>query len=123
MARGDELHSLTSLDLDDLLRRLGQDVRSAALPLGPGSDRRIGIAWIRSHWALLKATLCGSKLSKALTRDSESENEIRDAAALIDVALSPVLAKAGIAAPTVTVAVIIAKYGVGRLCADEVFEP
>src|SRR3954449_7285388 len=84
-----EIARLAELDESELLKELGQSLRTAATSPGPGGDRRIAIAWIRSHWSQLKQHLCNSTVQQMLNGRGDHENGIRDTAAVIDLILSP----------------------------------
>lgn len=106
--------------IDSLLQDIGRSVRIGATPLGPDGDGRLGRAWLRSQWTRLKESLCGSTAQRALNVNPDSETRIRDIAAVADVLLQPVYRNSGI--PVASLAVVLAKHGLDRLCGEETFE-
>ncbi|MFJ2162836.1 hypothetical protein [Streptomyces sp. NPDC087856] len=99
---------LLSSGLDELIVRLGGQLLSADVSLGPEEEargRQYGSSWLAERWESIRRQLCGT-VGNRLTGDLST-----DIGAVADVL------SATFHGPVVfTVSAIVVKYGVERLC-------
>ena len=106
------LERLLLLDEDELLDDLGQQL--AGIGFGPGGDEDDGEAarrWLDRNTASLRRMICGNPVLQDLT--AESSDTLAEAGAVADLLADLLGMPVG-----ATVAAILVKRGLRRLCAD-----
>ncbi len=106
----EELAALLSLDERQLLLRLSEQVALGVGPLDPQRKLAIARAWMDAQQERLRDAVCGDPRVRAL-RDDASAGDLELAAAICDL----VATIAG-GLPTATVAMLLVRRGLDRLC-------
>ena len=110
---GAEIARLLSLDEQRLYELIGRELTGRqALPMTPAELAERGRKWFRAHRDQIQRSVCDSRTLRELT---ERSDELQLVAAIADL----IAAICVDVAPT-TVAVLLLKHGLNRLC-DEVW--
>jgi len=103
----DRLRRLFELDGDALLEQLADDVAAGVGPLDPERKRAVARAWMEAQEDRFRDAVCGDPRVQA----ARSGDSLTLAAAIADL-LTPVLG----VPPAASVAVLLARRGLDRLC-------
>jgi hypothetical protein len=109
----ESLEDLAEFSIDDLLRQLADALAPGGSPLDPDHKRAVGLALLRGWFAEVRSSLCSSTLASHVPSDKETV--IRDAAAVTDM----IGAMTGHGVPLATFSVLVVKYGLAQLCAED----
>ncbi|MTD47337.1 hypothetical protein GKE82_24330 [Conexibacter sp. W3-3-2] len=104
----DDLQRLLDLDDDLLLVQLADDVAAGVGPLDPDRKRRIAKAWLDAQEDRLRDAVCSDPRVSAARADGE--------ALLIAAAIADLVAPLFGGPPAATVAVLLVRRGLDRLC-------
>lgn len=110
----DEIRELLQKDDNELFVLIGEQLTGdqlGTLPLTPRQLAIRGKEWLSSNLTQIRPPLCSNQAVKAI-RDKA------DSVALVCAIIDVVAKFCGVVSP-VTVAVIILRVGLGRVCADE----
>jgi hypothetical protein len=103
-----------SISEDQLFALLGEEILSSSKMGGGVSDNQkteFGRNWFRSHLADIQRGICGNGSIEDLATKSDT--------AQLVAAMAPLLGFSPVATASTTLAVLIARIGVRRICADE----
>ena len=110
----DELQELLTLSDDELYVRLAAELQGDGRGIGPKGregDRRFGRQWFE-HWLETnRSAICDHPSVVAIIHDDETREDGEDATIVLDVIL-PFLG----APPLATVAALVGRRGLQRLC-------
>jgi hypothetical protein len=105
-----ELEAAAALSDEELWVRLGREVVQFAGPADDDRRARVAKAWFETHLEDLRAAICGHSRIEAV-RSKEGASSLDTLAAVADLVAT---LKFGISAATV--AVLVTRYGLDRLC-------
>jgi hypothetical protein len=108
----DELQTLAKLSDDVLLERLGRELWREAKHAGPATSKSLqkrARKWLQSNLPRAKDLICGNPVVNAIR---DKADEVTLAGALADILIK----STGFPVPA-TVAILIARIGLDRLCA------
>lgn len=103
---------LLAMTDEQLYRRLGEEVAPAVSGLDPKLLYAIGSAWFTSRLHAIREAVCGSATVAAIRRATGSDEAVL-VSAIAD-ALAPLLHGPAVT----TVAVLVVRYGIVRLCQE-----
>jgi hypothetical protein len=106
-----DLVHLLSLDEDALLERLAEEVIVAAGPLDRERKRQLARVWLDAQRTRLREAVCGHAIAQDIA--SRKDDDLVDSLA----ALADLVASVTGKLPAATVAVLLVRSGLDRLCA------
>lgn len=114
MAPDFDLSAELSLPEEELLERLGGELLGGGRSVTPedrDKNRRFATRWLERWLQLHREQICNDPRVVVLLADGSAAKSLEEFAVIVDV-LSPLMGTP----PVMTVALIVAKRGLGRLC-------